>query len=120
MAGETVAERRAGYYGLGGLPEDFPAWNKRTFRNRSGVIRVSGPGTLGGIVVVRGATDARVIAYDRDSAIGTLKDDEIAAPVGVTGSAKAFDGFVNMPIKMERGIVIDIDVADAIVTVYFI
>lgn len=116
----SVGEKRAAYYKLGGLPEDFPSWNKRTFRNRSGTFVVSGPGTLGGVMVVRGATDAQVLVYDRESAEGALKDDEIAAPVGVTGSAKAFDGFVNMPIQMSRGIVINVDVADAIVTVYFV
>lgn len=118
--GKDVGDVRTLYLRPGSLPEDFPAWGKRTFRNRSGTIRVSGPGTLGGVVVSRGATDAQVLVYDRDSIEGALKDDDIAASVGVTGSAKAFDGFVNMPIQMVRGIVVNIDVADAVVTVYFV
>lgn len=121
MAAE-LKDIRSLYFKPGSLPEEFPSWNKRVFRNQPiGTYPVkSGEGTLGGIIVIRGAADALVLVYDRPNAMGVLSDDDLAAVAGITGVANAMDGFVNMPIAMYRGIVVNINQADIIVAIYFV
>ena len=103
------------------IPDEFPAWNKRTIRNKSGTHQIlSEPGKLGGILVTRGAGDCLVLAYDREGTTGTLEDIDIAAAASALATANNVDGFVNMPVQMYKGIVITISQPDAIVTVYFV
>lgn len=112
---------RSLYFKPGSLPEDFPAWNKKVLRNMAiGTYLVkSGDGVLGGVIIIRGAADALALIYDRPNAIGVLSDDDLAAAAGITGAANAMSGFVNMPIAMYRGIVVNINQADMIVAIYF-
>lgn len=118
----TVADRRADYYHVSpsAVLDDFPRWQAKTYRNLSGTFLVApGPATLGGVLVSRGASDAQVLVYNAGAIVG-LTDNQLIAAVGVTGSAKAVDGFVNCPIAAPAGLVVAIDVADAIVTVLYL
>ncbi len=115
----TVGDTRTGYAQRGFKPQEFPRWDKKTYR-QAGTFKVSGPGTLGGVIVRRVGADVTVTVYDYGGTIlDTLPDAAIAAPIGVTGAAGAIDGFVNMPIKMDAGIMVVISVA-ADVTLYFV
>lgn len=118
----TVADRRADYYHISpsDVLEAFPRWNARTYRNQAGTFVVAaGPVTLGGVILVRGASDVQVLLYNASSTVG-LTDTSLIAAAGVTGSAKSMDGFVNCPITAPLGLVVSIDVADAIVTVLYL
>jgi hypothetical protein len=100
---------------------DFIRWNARVLRNRpvGSYLIAPGPVTLGGLIVERGATDVEVKVYDWGTLSG-MTDDNLLVVVGVTGSARAIDGFVNCPIAAQRGIVVSVDQADATVTVLYL
>jgi hypothetical protein len=115
----TVADKRSDYAQKFLVPEEWLRANKRAYR-KAGTYLVSGPGTLLGATVRRGASDVLVTVYDRSSIEGILPDEEIAAAVGATGAAGATGGFVNLPVLMERGIVVSINQADAVVMIYYV
>lgn len=93
-------------------------WYFKTYRNQSTPagtsIQVAGPGRLGGILVRGGAATVQVLAFDAASH-GDVVDTNICAPI----ATPTYDGFVGFPIRVQRGIRITIDQADAIVTVYY-
>lgn len=113
-----VADRRTDFTPRPRVPEEWLRANKRAYR-KTGTFLVGGPGTLIGVTVRRGAADVEVTVYDRADVAGVLSDEEIAAAVGSVTAAGATGGFVNQPVVMERGIVVNITQADAVVVVYY-
>jgi hypothetical protein len=118
----TIADLRRDYYHPSSpdVLDQFPRWNAWTKRNAAGTFKIApGPVTLGGVLISRGANDVQVILYNAPDVVG-LTDAQIVASAGVTGTAKALDGFVNCPIACPSGLVVAIDQADAIVTVLYL
>jgi hypothetical protein len=122
MAERTIADLRRDYFHAtdASTLEDWPRWNAKTFRNQQGDFVVApGPVTLGGVLLIRGSNDALVLLYNAPGVVG-LSDTQLIAAAGATGSQYAMDGFVNCPILAQNGLVISINVSDAIVTVLYL
>jgi hypothetical protein len=123
MPETRVRDLRADYFHPAdrGAVQDFIRWQAKVLRNRPvGTYLIApGPVTLGGVIVERGAADVEVLVYDWGQLTG-MTDDALLVAVGVTGSAKTIDGFVNCPIAAQRGIVVSVDQADATITVLYL
>jgi hypothetical protein len=96
------------------------AWQKRVFKNRAGKFLVkSGRGIVAGVLAIRGASDVVVNLYDAADPNLSLGENELAVAVGVTGVSGSMDGFVNLPVEFQRGIIVEIPTNDMTVTVLY-